>query len=225
MGRRPRSHPSSGYGLTTILVAGLAFVDSFNLAVRNPQHSRLQSNPRPCPRQQRHVRTTPIRSTCSATPRDSIPDGSPPPRRTSERKPGASQLPTRTPVITTGTRASASKAAVPRLSKAAASTAAAASENVKDSRGNGGRRRTEGAPIEASYGAADRKSKALQQKHRLQRSMGGLEEQALSRGQLLSSLALVGAATAILGGSGVASASTGVRVTKQGEGRPNENMQ
>lgn len=224
MGRRPRSHQSSGYGLTTILVAGLAFVDSFNLVVRNPQHSRLQSgNPRPCPsRQQRHVRTTPIRSTCSATPRGSLPDGSPSPRRSSERKAGTSQQPTRTPVVTTRTRASASKSVVTRLSEAATTTAAAPG-NGKDSRGNGGRGKSEEASSEGSYRAAERRSKALQQKQRLQRSMGGLEERAVSRGQLLSSLALVGAATAILGGSGVASASTGVRFTKWGGKKLDEN--
>lgn len=219
MGRRPRSHQSSGYGLTTMLVAGLAFVDSFNLIVRSPQHSRLQSNPRPCPsrhQRQRHVhRTTSMRSTCPATPRSNVPDGSAPPRITSERKVRTSQQ--STPVRATRTRASASKAAVTRLSTSTPAApgegggrGAAASDKGKDPRSNARRGKSREAASEESNGAAERKRKELQQKQRLQRSMGGLDERAMSRGQLVSSFALVGAAAAILGGSGIASASTEV---------------
>lgn len=209
MGRRPRSHQSNGRCLATILVAGLAFVDSFNLVVHSPQHGRLQSNP--CRQQQRHghVRTASSRSTCPATSRSSIPDGLPSSRRASERKAGTSQQPT--PVVTTArTRASASKVAATKISAAAAS---ATNGQERNARGHGSsRRRSKEAGAEESRGAAGRTSRALQQKQRLQRSIGGLDERAMSRGQLVSSLALVGAAAAILGGSGKASAFTEVRL-------------
>lgn len=215
MGRRPRNHQSSGYGLTTILVAGLAFVDSFNLVVRSPQQSRLQSNPGLCPRQQRHVRTASPRNKCPATPRSSIPDGSPPPRKTPERKVGTSQQ--STPVVATRTGASASKVAVTELSTATAAAAAAASGIGNNSRGNGGRGESGRAASEGGDRAAGRRSKALQEKQQLQRSIRGLDDRAMSRGQLVSSFAMVGAAAALLGGSGVASAKTEVSWGERGE--------
>ncbi|CAN0081568.1 unnamed protein product, partial [Ectocarpus sp. 6 AP-2014] len=93
--RRPRSHQPSGsaaglgYGLATIFVAGLAFVDSFNLVLHRHHQSQCSSNN---PRQQQYLghagasssrlRATSFRgkacSSCSASPpRHGIPDASP----------------------------------------------------------------------------------------------------------------------------------------------------
>lgn len=236
MGRRPRNHqPSSAaslsIGLTTILVAGLAFVDSFNLLVSNPQHGRRSRaspggalNPS-APQSQwgLNLATAPATrrgrasSSCSASPRGSAPGGPRSSRRTAAT--GAEAAQQSTGCVTTRTRTSAEKVAATKLSRAAAAAAAAAPPatargNGKDAGGDCSRKESRGINVEGSSDAGVRRRQALE-KRRLQRSIGGVEERSMSRGQLVGSFAMMGAAATLLGASGSASASAKVRLEEE----------
>lgn len=226
MGRRPRSHqPSSAaslsIGLTTILVAGLAFVDSFNLLVNNPQHGRssrssrtssgtlLSPSPPWGPNLATATRRGRARGSCSASPRSSAPGDTQSSRRTIATA-GAGAEQKSTGCVTQRTRTSAAK-----LSRAAPSVTPTTAPGMGKGeggdyrRGKGGQGRLE---ISREGGVeVGRKPQALQQKRRLQRSIGGVAGRSMTRGQLVSSFAMVGAAATLLGASGRASASTEVR--------------
>lgn len=228
--RRPRSHQPSGsaaglgYGLATIFVAGLAFVDSFNLVLHRHHHqSQCSSNN---PRQQHlghagassssRLRAASFRgkacSSCSASsPRNGIPDASPSRRRTTAGQDGASKR-TGTDCVTR-TRASASKIAAAAADRPSITRTPASSANGKHGeaeRGSGRSGKAGAAANNSRPRSVGEKRTSLEQKQRLQRSIGEVEERAVSRGQLVSSFALMGAATALLGASGMASASTEV---------------
>lgn len=247
MGRRPRSHHPSGsatslhYGITTIFVAGLAFVDSFSLLVHQQhqhhqqQHSSSGTNSRSClshssrtqlQQQQQHVRYSSFRgqvcSSCSASPRNSsTPGGSSSRRRaitavTEEDGRGTTtRKQSTTPCVTTRTRSTAAKLAIPAAAAAPPLPPADGKgvHGVEGSATSRRRRRSRGEVAPDNEGIKARRKTAMerkQKKQHLQRSIDGVGDRAMSRGQLVGSFALMGTAAALLGASGTASASTEV---------------
>lgn len=201
MGRRPRewqasSSMSASYGLTTILMAGLVFVDSFHLFINpSPRHhlapngeARAVFQPTSSRSQRCNSCRTSMDSSCDCVPSSSL-----------NRRKRTVDLRVRlnSPrCVTAATLCSATKLAHDSPTQQCSAVAAEAEAEAL---------RVRNAPPDAeSTGAPAR-----------ERGGGGVADMPVSRGQMLSAFAALGAATLMVGSSPAAVYSlTGVRTQR-----------